>query len=144
MNYRHTQIGTVMIAAQLVVVGLFVYTVSIGQAEPPLVSWIVALLVIVVLSLFVSITVEIKADRLDVWFGPGLIRRRISLHDIASARAVRNPWYAGWGIRWMPGSYWLWSVSGFDAVELEFKNGKRFRIGTDEPDVLVQAIHHGK
>jgi hypothetical protein len=35
---------------------------------------------------------------------------------------------------------WIYSVSGFDAVEIKMKNGKRYRIGTDEPKNLEQAI----
>jgi hypothetical protein len=31
-------------------------------------------------------------------------------------------------------------VSGFDAVEILMKSGKRYRIGTDQPEELVQTI----
>jgi hypothetical protein len=96
--------------------------------------------VLLILLLFVSLTVEIKDQRLTCSFGPGLIRRSIALSDIRDVRAVRNPWVLGWGIRWMPGGYWLWNVSGLDAVELTLATGAKFRIGTDEPDALVQAI----
>ncbi|HSD26575.1 MAG TPA: hypothetical protein VLL75_04680, partial [Vicinamibacteria bacterium] len=34
----------------------------------------------------------------------------------------------------------LWNVSGLDAVELALPEGKRFRIGTDEPGPLAGAI----
>jgi hypothetical protein len=40
----------------------------------------------------------------------------------------------------MPGQYWLWNVSGMGAVELQLKNGSRFRIGTDEPETLARAV----
>ncbi|MBI5473674.1 MAG: hypothetical protein HY961_15155 [Ignavibacteriae bacterium] len=137
MDYRHTQIGIVIIVAQAFVLLHLAYTVMRGKAIP-VVVWIVSL----ILVSFFSLTVEIKDDLLRVWFGPGFIRRQILLKEIVAARIVRNPWYSGWGIRWMPTKYWLWNVSGFDAVELELKNGKRFRIGTDEPDLLVQAIQN--
>ena len=58
-------------------------------------------------------------------------------------RAVRNPWYTGWGIRLGPG-YVLWNVSGRGAVELDLASGRRFRVGTDEPAALVSAIERGK
>ena len=35
---------------------------------------------------------------------------------------------------------WVYGVSGLDAVELQMKEGRRFRIGTDEPDRLLGAI----
>lgn len=98
------------------------------------------LLVIAILSLFYSLTVEIKDGALECYFGPGVIRRRFLVSEIEEAQCVRNPWYAGWGIRWLPGQYWLWNVSGRQAVELTLKGGKRFRIGTDEPEALVKAI----
>jgi len=64
------------------------------------------------------------------------------LSQVQNAAVVRNKWYYGWGIRLTPGG-WLWNVSGLDAVELTFKNGKKFRIGTDEPDRLLQALPVG-
>jgi hypothetical protein len=35
---------------------------------------------------------------------------------------------------------WIYNVSGFDAVEITLKNGNTYRIGTDEPKELEQAI----
>jgi hypothetical protein len=35
---------------------------------------------------------------------------------------------------------WIYNVSGFDAVEILMKSGKRYRIGTDQPEELVQTI----
>ena len=37
-------------------------------------------------------------------------------------------------------STWLvWNISGLDTVELTYRDGKKFRIGTDEPEVLLDA-----
>jgi len=52
---------------------------------------------------------------------------------------VRNQWWWGWGIRLIPGG-WLYNVSGLDAVELKMKNGRIFRIGTDEAQRLAEFI----
>ena len=51
----------------------------------------------------------------------------------------KNRWYNGWGIRLIPRG-WIFNVSGFDAVEIQMKNGRRYRIGTDEPEALLAAI----
>jgi hypothetical protein len=99
---------------------------------------------IAALVLFYALTVEIKNNTITCRFGIGLIQKSISLSEIQAVKAVQNPWYAGWGIRCIPGQYWLWNVSGFEAVELTMKDGKRFRIGTDEPDALVHAIESNK
>jgi len=58
-------------------------------------------------------------------------------------REVQNPWYAGWGIRVGRGVV-LWNVSGLGAVELALADGRRFRIATDEEDVLAAAIGRTK
>ncbi len=100
-----------------------------------------ALLVILplVMVLFGWLTVEVSDEHVVWWFGPGLIRRRIRVADIRSVAALRNRWYYGWGLRLTPHG-WLYNVSGLDAVELELVNGRRVRVGTDEPQELVRAI----
>jgi hypothetical protein len=76
---------------------------------------------------------------LHVRFGIGLIRKRIDLAKVRAFRSVRNPWYWGWGIRLYPGG-WLYNVSGLDAVELALDDGTELRVGTDEPERLVDAL----
>ncbi|MCK6563017.1 hypothetical protein L6R21_27815 [bacterium] len=140
MTYRHTQVGTVIIIAVLcaAIVTLFVLVMGAGP------SWFSPLTVLaitgVVLAMFSSLTVEVEKSTLTCWFGVGFVRKTILLSEVDQVRAVENPWFVGWGIRWIPGSYWVWNVSGFRAVELVMKNGTRFRIGTDQPEALVQAI----
>ena len=92
----------------------------------------------ILLSLF-SLTTVVSEDDVQVWFGVGLIRRRIALNRITGAEAVQNHWIYGWGIRWIPNG-WLWNVSGLEGVELALLSGRRFRIGTDEPEQLAAAI----
>jgi len=48
--------------------------------------------------------------------------------DVAGVRAVRNTWRHGWGIHGF-GRWWVFNVSGFDAVEVRLKNGGWIRIG---------------
>lgn len=88
-----------------------------------------------------SLTVEIKDGRLSCRFEPGFIHKSFLVSEMKEVRSVRNPWYAGWGIRYLPGRYWLWNVSGFLAVELILEDGQLFGVGTDEPELLIQAIH---
>jgi hypothetical protein len=109
--------------------------------EAPLLAVLVLLAVMAVL--FASLTIEIQGGLLTVWFGPGLIRKRVPLATIRSCEVVRNPWWYGWGIRWTPRG-WLYNVSGHSAVELTLQNGRRLRIGTDEPERLCQAIDQAR
>jgi len=143
MEYRHTQFGTI------IVVGLLIPTIFIFIA--PFIAGIqiqvliIALIVLLIsFPLFSTLTINVNHGILICYFGIGLIKRKIKLSEIKECRVVRNPWYVGWGIRWAPGQYMLWNVSGFQAVELEFTNGKKFRIGSDEPEELLKSIQVNK
>jgi hypothetical protein len=143
MGYRHTQIGSVIIAGiALGLVAIFISLGITGVGRPIQIA--LMLLLGLALIVFHSLTVEIIDSRLACRFGPGIIRKTFLLSDIDEAKKVRIAWYTGWGIRWIPGKYLLWRVSGFQAVELVLKDGGRFRIGTDEPDALVEAIRFNK
>ena len=143
MEYRHTQLGGVIIVMVMIAFVLVLFPAWLSGTFHP-VQLAVAGVLLVTLALFHSLTVEVKDQNLMCSFGSGLIKKRIPLSDVEKVHIVRNPWYAGWGIRWMPGQYWLWNVSGFQAVELVYKNNTRFRIGTDEPESLVRAIQANK
>jgi hypothetical protein len=143
MEYRHTQIATIIIALLLIPIAFDLYTFfKIPTFHP--IQLIVIVIFVTLLVLFYSLTVEIKNKTLTCQFGIGLIRRKTPLSMIQEVKEVRNPWYAGWGIHRVPGKYWLWNVSGFRAVELVFKDGKRFRIGTNEPESLIRTIENNK
>jgi FtsH-binding integral membrane protein len=136
-HYRHTQVGWIilgLVAAILAFVWSRLPPEAAAAALFPLLL-ITALTVLV----FSVLTVEVDAEAIRLRFGIGLVRKRIPLAEVKAWRAVRNPWYTGWGIR-LGSGYVLWNVSGFDAVELDLATGRRFRVGTDEPAALVSAI----
>jgi hypothetical protein len=89
--------------------------------------------------LFGSLTVEVDDEELRHWFGPGFWKKSYQLLDIESATVVRNSWIYGWGIRFTPHG-WLYNVSGLDAVQLQLRSGRKLRIGTDDPQGLIEAI----
>ncbi|NER33375.1 MAG: hypothetical protein F6J93_04805 [Oscillatoria sp. SIO1A7] len=92
--------------------------------------------------LFGTLTVEIDESKISCWFGFGLIRKEFLLAEVTDAVAVKNLWFYGWGIRYIPRG-WMFNVSGLDAVEITSTSGKHFRIGTDEPRKLESAIRQG-
>lgn len=137
VSYRHTQVGYLMIAVLSAGVLGLAAALAVGGGPKALVA-VVAVLALC-LALFPTLTAVVQSDRLQCFFGFGLIRREIPVSEIRAVSVVRNPWMYGWGLRLIPGG-WLWNVSGFDAVELRLQSGKRFRIGTDEPVALHAAI----
>ncbi len=142
MNYRHTQTGWAVLVPILVVLVTILVLLGFSGKSGRTIPLAVFGLLIVAAFLFATLSVTVQGEWLECRFGPGLIRRRIRLTDVQRAGAVRNKWYYGWGIRLTPHG-WLWNVSGLDAVELTFVNGKKFRIGTDEPERLLEAICSG-
>lgn len=140
-SYRHKQFGTALVVGNSLLI-LLIF-VLISQAGPHPVLLFVLGLIAFLLVIFSSLTVMITASSLVFWFGPGVMRKTVSLADIESALPVRNPWYAGFGIRYLaPGT--LYNVSGLSAVEITLREGKRFRLGTDEPERLAAALRQAR
>ena len=135
--YRHTQVGTLLLVIfALAEIGLLVLVTY--EAPEPALKYTLAFLPLLAL-LFGWLSVEVGDGRLRWAFGIGLIRKSRELVEIETVEAVRNSWIWGWGIRLTPHG-WLYNVSGLDAVEVRLKSGKKFRIGTDDPQGLVRAI----
>lgn len=135
-TYRHTQYGWVNMLLFATAVAVVVGALGTGSAAP---TAMVAIAVMALL-MFSTLTVTVDASSVTARLGIGLIRRRIALADIASAAPVRNKWWHGWGVRVIPGGL-MYNVYGLSAVELVLVKGSRFRIGTDEPDLLARAIN---
>ena len=136
-NYEHTQVGyliIVIMAAVMVLIGIVLAKSGING-----IAIGVLIFIAVALVLFSSLTVVIWEDELEIRFGPGLIRKRFKLNEIESCKVVKNHWYYGWGIRLTPHG-WLYNVSGFYAVEIMLRMGKKYRIGTNVPQELEVAI----
>lgn len=144
--YRHTQPGTLNRVIFIATVVVFlVLAVVMGRSDPAA-TWVMLMVcgvVLLALALFHALTVEIRHGELRIRFGVGLIRKTLRVKDIESAEAVRNRWWYGWGIRLTPHG-WLFNVSGLDAVQIRLRNGRGYRIGTDEPEKLVAAIEEAK
>lgn len=136
--YKRTQIGYLMLA--FIAIGILLvlnYFYLSGNTNPFLLIILAALAVS--LLLFSILTVKVDGEEVSVRFGVGLIRKRFPLSEIESHSAVRNPWYYGWGLRRTPIG-WLYNVSGLEAVEITLKDGRKVRIGTDDPTGLDAAI----
>ena len=137
-QYRHTQIGYLLIILYGGVV-IFIGYLNVLKGFNNLFALAALIVLLVVLKFFSSLTVTVDDQVIKIQFGLGVFPKVFQLKDIESCAAVKNPWYYGWGIRYTPRG-WLFNVSGYSAIELQMNNGKRYRIGTDEPDRLASAI----
>lgn len=100
---------------------------------------LVGVMFLLVLISFSSMKVNVDQSELSLSYGIGLLRFDFLLADIASGRIVRNKWWYGWGIHLTPHG-WLFNVAGLEAVELTMTSGKKYRIGTAEPEELAHVI----
>ena len=135
--YEHSQPAGLIVLVP-VIAGIIV-TAYLGFLLSNIASLSTCGILVVVLFLFHKLTVSIDGMFIHVRFGPGIVGMKFRLDHIESCEVVRNPWYAGWGLRVLPRGYLL-NIAGLDAVELRMKTGQTHRIGTDEPRVLCQAI----
>jgi hypothetical protein len=138
-RYSHTQVGWVITA--FVLGAIVIISMVLIFHEFHWVPFTVAVALLITFLLFASLNVLGYETYLEIRFGIGLVRKKFAFKDIQSCKKVRNSPVYGFGIRLIPGG-WLYNVSGLDAVELQMKNGKKYRIGTDVPDELLRFLQH--
>jgi len=104
--------------------------------------WLYLLAVAFVLLawVFSSLTIAVTDRELVSYFGPGVWSRHVTLGDIATAERTTSSPLEGWGIRFTPRGM-LYNVAGTDAVDVRLATGQHFRLGTDDPDGLLAALH---
>ena len=136
-NYQHTQFGSAIVLG-IGAIGFAMLLIAAFSSHPA--PYLLAGAVVLLLSvLFSTLTIAIEDGMLRASFGPGLIRKKVWLAEIASVRPIPVRWWYGWGIHLTPHG-WLYNVSGWKAVEITLRSGRRFCLGTDEPANLQKAI----
>ncbi len=142
MDYQHTQSGKFAIPVFVGLALLLLVIISLSSATFTglVVMGLFLAFIGVVLVGFSRMTVTIEGDQAAVRFRFGWPARHIDLKDVHRVEPVRNKIWYGFGIRLTPQG-WMYNVWGLDAVQLNFGDGKAFRIGTDEPDALTAALN---
>jgi hypothetical protein len=105
------------------------------RQTPPL----VLIVLVIALVLFYRLRISIDREILCASFGIGIIRKKVRVGEIVGCDRVRIRWWYGWGIHLTPYG-WLYNVSGFDAVGITLRDGRKFALGTDDPRGLAEAI----
>lgn len=144
-RYYHTQpnlAGGKKTTYLLIVCTLVTLAVIVVAPVPDIFRPVFLLLALLLLvnALFTSLTVAVTSETLEFWFGAGIWHKKYRLTGISGCSVVKNSWWYGWGIRWTPNG-WLYNVAGRDAVEVLFQDGRKIRIGTDEPETLAGVIN---
>ena len=134
--YRHVQVGWTILA--IVGPGIII-TSYLGVTRGSAIAGVTALILALLVALFSSLTVTADNQMIVMQFGIGLVKKEIRLSEVRVCQTARNKWWQGWGIRKISNG-WLYNVQGIQAVELVLRNGRIYRIGTDEPEKLARFI----
>ncbi len=142
-TYKHRQWGIVTLA----IIPLFVFTIlmieNISQSMPPTLLGLLFGILTITGIVFSSMTIEVNESELSWFFGPGFFKKQLQLEEIGDCKKVKNPLWMGFGIHAF-GTGWIYNVSGLLGVEIELKSGAYIRLGTNEPNYLVNAIEDAK
>ena len=141
VRYRRSQTSNVAFFVAIAVLAVVGVVISAFDERSPgvFVLWGALGAITVGIGSLSRLTVTVGGGRVEARFLLGWPVRRIDLRQVVEAERVRNRWYLGWGIRWVPHG-WMFNVWGLDAVELRLRSDRVFRIGTDDPDRLLEAI----
>ena len=141
MYYQHTQKGKLIKWVMSAFIALLFIIAGMNVLNSAEMAYLLlgVLPMVVLIWLFGSLTVEIDGEELRHYFGPGFWRKTYLLSDIETVTQVQNKWFYGWGIRLTPHG-WLYNVSGLDAVEIQLRSGKKFRVGTDQSSELTSVL----
>ena len=101
-EYKHTQIGYLMIVVTLAVLVLFAWTYITSATEPVsvdsgnnLLITATMIMVLFILTSFTTLQVRIDKTYLHIKFGYGVYKQKFPLDEIVSTKIVRNPRYTG-------------------------------------------------
>ncbi|MGD8627997.1 MAG: hypothetical protein PVH52_02860 [bacterium] len=134
--YRNTQMGWSIIVP---VEAVALFCLYLALAKGVLIAGFLFFFLLILTYLFYSLTVTGTAETLELKFGVGLVRKKFKLAEIMTAQPHRTKWWDGWGIHYTTQGL-LFNVSGFDAVKITMKNGRRYIIGTNDPGGLLLFI----
>jgi hypothetical protein len=144
--YTHTQhafvLPTVCAAASCGIAVTAVRTARDSTAVLIAVGLLASALLLAAAYTFHALTVSTDDVGIRVSFAGKRLapKRTLGWSEVAYATRVKNGCGHGWGMHALARG-WLWNIAGFDAVELELKTGRVFRIGTDDPEGLLAACN---
>jgi len=100
----------------------------------------VSLILLLCLLLFYKLTIVIDDKFVTIRLGIGLFWKKYKLTDITDCEMAEWKFSDGVGIRWTSGG-WIYSVTGFKGIELNFNNRSSVRIGTNKSEEISEIIN---
>lgn len=142
-EYKHKQWGTASLTGLFILAAMILAIHDQTQVIPAAAVGIIFGILTIIAIIFSSMTIEVNESEVCWSFGLGVIKKRLLLEEIGSCRKVKNPLWMGLGIHAF-GTGWIYNVSGLLGIEIELKGGSFIRLGTNQPNYLLQAIDDAK
>ncbi|MEC9030804.1 MAG: hypothetical protein VYB15_02890 [Planctomycetota bacterium] len=141
MDYEHTQRAPLYLLLHAIGIAT---VVGAWQIEDPEVSTPIAIFsgFFFLLGLsFRQLSCRDEGDYLRISFGPlPLFRRKLLYSGLEKVEASRSNWKDGWGIHLSSRGGWVWNIWGYDCVDIDSAEGKKLRLGTDDPEGLAAFL----
>lgn len=135
--YQHKQYAVFIFVVLAWISGFVALAWNLIGADAPLIVF--AGILVLVGFLFHGLTIKVDETHISWAFGPGVAGQKLALEDIVDVKPVQNSYRHGIGIR-ITHDGWIYSVSGFSAVQLTLKDGTQYRLGTNDQAGLVAAL----
>jgi hypothetical protein len=139
IHYHHQQFGKTLVVALGTGAILCLMIMVMITSRANIFLLVVSALLLISAILFSSLTIIVDETHLSWKFGPGFIRKQVRLDKILEVEATTTTLQEGCGIH-LTRRGWLYSVSGNQAVAIRLKTGKRFLLGTDDPEKLTLLL----
>ncbi|KXK27241.1 MAG: hypothetical protein TR69_WS6001000114 [candidate division WS6 bacterium OLB20] len=139
-HYQEQQIGYVPVAIfGLCTAGMFYLGFLFGYNILFILLTIFFFAVTVVYS---NMRTTVTDDHIIVRLG-WVFEQQIPLAEVTGIADHEESLMSDWGIRPL-GNGWLFSISGYAAIDIHMRNGSMFVIGTQRPSELLSAIQQAK
>ncbi len=135
--YKHKQYALFIFVVLGWIGGFVALAWSLIGADTPLMVF--AGILVVTAFVFHGLTIRVDSQTISWAFGPGIAGQTLQLSDIVEVKAVQNSFRHGIGMR-ITFDGWIYSVSGFSAVQLTLKDGMQYRLGTNDQQGLLAAL----
>jgi hypothetical protein len=117
---------------------------TLSALAPHVASLVIGFAVIVLVMRFTGLNTEVCTDGLHIRFAGLPFAKwhfpfeRIATHEAVTYRPIRD--FGGWGIKGSRKKGRALTVSGNRGVQLVLTNGKRWLIGSQDPEALDQSL----
>lgn len=137
--YRNTQFAWVIWLLLAFIASFTTLAIYLTGTNIAFVGFLVILAIVA--FIFYGLTVEVNPQQqtLSWWFGPSVAKITLKFDDIDYVQPVKNSLRHGLGMR-ISTDGWVYTVAGFDALEVVMKDGTKYRVGTNDKTKLVAAM----